>query len=127
MHFYLAKEDIDKKVKVLSGGERSRLALAKLLLKPYNLLILDEPTNHLDIASKEVLKNALKNYDGTLILVSHDREFLQGLTNRTFEFKNKKIKEHLGEISEFLNHHEINNFRQFELSGKKRRKKGEKD
>ena len=124
--FLFGKEDIEKKVKVLSGGERARLAIAKLLLKPYNLLILDEPTNHLDIASKEVLKNALRLFDGTLILVSHDREFLQGLTDRTFEFKNKKIKEHLGEISEFLNHHELQTFRQFELSGKKEEKKKKK-
>ena len=124
--FLFGKEDIEKKVKVLSGGERARLAIAKLLLKPYNLLILDEPTNHLDIASKEVLKNALRLFDGTLILVSHDREFLQGLTDRTFEFKNKKIKEHLGEISEFLNHHELQTFRQFELSGKKEEKSAKK-
>lgn len=125
--FLFGKEDIEKKVKVLSGGERARLAIAKLLLKPYNLLILDEPTNHLDIASKEVLKNALRLFDGTLILVSHDREFLQGLTDRTFEFKNKKIKEHIGEISEFLNHHELQTFRQFELSGKKDEKKNKKN
>lgn len=117
--FLFGPDDVDKKVKVLSGGEKSRLALAKLLLKPVNLLILDEPTNHLDIASKEVLKNALLNYDGTLILVSHDRDFLQGLTNRTLEFSDKKVKEHIGEISEFLSSHQIENFRQFESSDKK--------
>jgi ATP-binding cassette, subfamily F, member 3 len=120
--FLFGPEDVDKKVKVLSGGEKSRLALAKLLLKPVNLLILDEPTNHLDIDSKNVLKTALLNYTGTLILVSHDRDFLQGLTNRTFEFSNKKIKEHLGEISEFLDAHQIETFRQFESSGNKKEK-----
>ena len=100
--FLFGPDDVDKKVKVLSGGEKSRLALAKLLLKPVNLLILDEPTNHLDIASKEVLKSALKSYNGTLILVSHDRDFLQGLTDRTYEFSDQKTKEHIGEIGEFL-------------------------
>jgi ATP-binding cassette, subfamily F, member 3 len=120
--FLFGPEDVDKKVRVLSGGEKSRLALAKLLLKPVNLLILDEPTNHLDIDSKNVLKTALLNYTGTLILVSHDRDFLQGLTNRTFEFSNKKIKEHLGEISEFLDAHQIETFRQFESSGNKKEK-----
>ena len=114
--FLFSEEDIDKKSKVLSGGEKSRLALAKLLLEPMNLLILDEPTNHLDMASKEVLKEALQHFGGTLILVSHDRDFLQGLTNRTFEFKNGGIKEHLGEITEFLNSHDVGSFRDFEAN-----------
>jgi ATP-binding cassette subfamily F protein 3 len=100
--FLFSGEDVDKKVRVLSGGEKSRLSMAKLLLEPYNLLVLDEPTNHLDIRSKELLKNALRAYDGTLILVSHDREFLNGLTTRFFEFKNKQIKEHRETIYEFL-------------------------
>ncbi len=100
--FLFSGEDMDKRVKVLSGGERSRLALAKLMLEPVNLLILDEPTNHLDMQSKDILKAALKKYDGTLILVSHDRDFLKGLSNKVFEFKNKKIKEHLGDITYFL-------------------------
>ena len=112
--FLFGEEDIDKKVKVLSGGEKSRLALAKLLLDPVNLLILDEPTNHLDIASKEILKNALLKYDGTLIVVSHDRDFLQGLTNKTYEFKNKQVKEHIGDINEFLTYHQVESFRAFE-------------
>ncbi len=100
--FLFSGEEVEKKVKVLSGGEKSRLSMAKLLLEPYNLLVLDEPTNHLDILSKELLKKALINYDGTLILVSHDREFLDGMTNRFFEFKNKQIKEHRETIYEFL-------------------------
>jgi ATP-binding cassette subfamily F protein 3 len=95
-------DDINKKVKVLSGGEKTRLALSKLLLEPYNLIILDEPTNHLDIKSKEVLKNALAQYDGTLILVSHDRDFLDGLTNTLYEFKNHEIKQFLGNVFDFL-------------------------
>jgi ATP-binding cassette subfamily F protein 3 len=97
-------------VKVLSGGERSRLALAKLLLEPYNLLVLDEPTNHLDIRSKEILKQALKLYDGTLILVSHDRDFLDGLVNNLYEFKDKKIKQHSGNIYEFLKKKKVESF-----------------
>jgi len=100
--FLFSGDDQEKKVKVLSGGEKSRLALAKLILKPANLIILDEPTNHLDMISKDVLKQALLNFGGALIIVSHDREFLSGLTNRTIEFKNKKIKEFKGEIEDYL-------------------------
>lgn len=112
--FLFTDKDIDKKIKVLSGGEKSRLALAKLLLRPSNFLILDEPTNHLDISAKDVLKKALANYKGTLILVSHDRDFLEGLTTKTFEFKNKGIQEHLGGIDEFLRKHRVESFRDFE-------------
>lgn len=107
--FLFSGEDIDKKVKVLSGGEKSRLALAKLLLEPVNVLILDEPTNHLDIKSKDILKQALIKFDGTLIIVSHDRDFLNGLVNKLFEFKNKKIKEYLGGIYDFLEKKKISN------------------
>lgn len=100
--FLFRGEDIDKKVKVLSGGERSRLAMVKLLLEPYNLLLLDEPTNHLDIRSKDILKQALLKYDGTLIVVSHDRDFLDGLVDKVYEFHDKQVKEHIGGIYEFL-------------------------
>jgi ATP-binding cassette subfamily F protein 3 len=112
--FLFSGEDVEKKVKVLSGGERNRLALCKMLLNPFNVLVMDEPTNHLDIASKNVLKQALKNFDGTLILVSHDRDFLQGLSNKVFEFKNKVIKEYLGDIDYFLEQHELDSFREIE-------------
>lgn len=100
--FLFEEDDMSKKVAVLSGGEKARLALAKLLLEPYNVLLLDEPTNHLDMTSKDVLKNALLRYNGTLVIVSHDRDFLQGLTDKVFEFKNKGIKVHLGDIQEYL-------------------------
>lgn len=100
--FMFNRDDSDKKVKVLSGGERTRLAMVKLLLEPVNLLILDEPTNHLDLKTKEVLKNALLDYDGTVILVSHDRDFLDGLITKVFEFSDKKVREHIGGIKEFL-------------------------
>jgi len=112
--FLFSGETVDKKVKVLSGGERSRLALAKLLLEPYNLLVLDEPTNHLDIKSKEILKNALKKYDGTMIVVSHDRDFLDGLVDKLYEFKDKKIKQHSGNIYEFLKKKKIDNLKEIE-------------
>ncbi|MDR2908032.1 MAG: ATP-binding cassette domain-containing protein, partial [Bacteroidales bacterium] len=107
--FLFGGEDIDKKVKVLSGGEKMRLALAKLLLTPVNLLILDEPTNHLDMRSKDVLKMALLKYDGAMILVSHDRDFLQGLTEKVYEFKDRKVKMHIGDIYEFLESRNIEN------------------
>ena len=100
--FMFGGDDIDKKVRVLSGGEKTRLAMIKLLLEPVNLLILDEPTNHLDMKTKDVLKEALKAFDGTLILVSHDRDFLDGLVDKVYEFGNKKVKEHLGDIQSFL-------------------------
>ena len=100
--FMFNRDDSDKKVKVLSGGERTRLAMIKLLLEPVNLLILDEPTNHLDLKTKEVLKNAILDYDGTVILVSHDRDFLDGLVTKVFEFSDKKVREHIGGIKDFL-------------------------
>ena len=110
-----------KKVKVLSGGERARVALCKLLLEPYNLLIMDEPTNHLDITSKELLKKALAKYDGSLIVVSHDREFLQGLTEKVYEFKNQNIKEYIGDIDTFLEEKDLENFKQLESSQKEQK------
>lgn len=116
--FLFGPDDFDKKVKVLSGGEKSRLALARLLLKQCNLLILDEPTNHLDIGAKEVLKKALMDYNGTLIVVSHDREFLQGLTQRTFEFAAGNVREHIGTIDDFLGNYHIKSFRDFETEKK---------
>ena len=112
--FLFRGDEVDKYVKVLSGGERNRLALAKLLLRPMNMLIMDEPTNHLDITSKNVLKKALKAFEGTLILVSHDREFLQDLTDVVYEFKDQKIKEYLGDIGFFLEQRNIENLREAE-------------
>ena len=112
--FLFSGDAADKKAKVLSGGERNRLALCKLLLSPFNVLIMDEPTNHLDIASKNVLKEALHNFNGTLILVSHDRDFLQGLTSSVYGFKDKVIKEYLGDIDYFLEQHKIENLREAE-------------
>jgi len=112
--FLFGGDAVDKKAKVLSGGERNRLALCKLLLSPFNVLIMDEPTNHLDIASKNVLKEALHNFNGTLILVSHDRDFLQGLTSTVYGFKDKEIKEYLGDIDYFLEQHKIENLREAE-------------
>ncbi|MFK8060187.1 MAG: ABC-F family ATP-binding cassette domain-containing protein [Polaribacter sp.] len=112
--FLFGGDAVDKKAKVLSGGERNRLALCKLLLQPFNVLIMDEPTNHLDIASKTVLKEALNNFNGTLIVVSHDREFLQGLTSTVYGFKDKEIKEYLGDIDYFLEQHKMENLREAE-------------
>ena len=112
--FLFGGDAVDKKAKVLSGGERNRLALCKLILSPFNVLIMDEPTNHLDIASKNVLKEALKQFNGTLILVSHDRDFLQGLTSTVFGFKDKVIKEYLGDIEYFLEQHKMENLREAE-------------
>ncbi|WP_288954587.1 ABC-F family ATP-binding cassette domain-containing protein [uncultured Polaribacter sp.] len=122
--FLFGGDAVDKKAKVLSGGERNRLALCKLLLQPFNVLIMDEPTNHLDIASKTVLKEALNNFNGTLIVVSHDREFLQGLTTTVYGFKDKEIKEYLGDIDYFLEQHKMESLRDAE---KKTVVKAEKD
>ncbi|MDA9344241.1 ATP-binding cassette domain-containing protein, partial [Algibacter sp.] len=112
--FLFRGDEAEKYVRVLSGGERNRLALAKLMLQPFNVLIMDEPTNHLDIKSKNVLKEALKRFEGTLILVSHDRDFLQGLTNLVYEFKDHKLKEYLGDIDYYLNQRKVENLREVE-------------
>jgi ATP-binding cassette subfamily F protein 3 len=119
--FLFQGEDIDKKISVLSGGEKARLSLAKLLLNPSNLLILDEPTNHLDLLSKDILKTALLEYDGTLILVSHDRDFLNGLTERFYEFRNHKIKEFRGTLQEYLEKKNIENLQELETKDPQRR------
>lgn len=112
--FLFSTEDTEKKVRVLSGGEKSRLALAKLLLSPFNLLILDEPTNHLDMQSKDVLKNALLQYEGSMILVSHDRDFLQGLSTKVFEFKDHSIKTYLGDVYDFLEKKKMDSLKELE-------------
>jgi ATP-binding cassette subfamily F protein 3 len=117
--FMFGDESWNKKVKVLSGGERTRLAMIKLLLEPVNLLILDEPTNHLDMRTKDILKSALMAYDGTLIVVSHDRDFLDGLVNKVFEFGQKKVREHIGDINSFLSRKKLDNLKEIELSVKK--------
>ena len=116
--FLFSNDDVSKKIKVLSGGERARVSLCKLLLEPYNLLVMDEPTNHLDITSKELLKKALMDYDGSLIVVSHDREFLQGLTQKVYEFRGKTIKEYYGDVNTFLSEKDLTNFKQLEMSQK---------
>ena len=116
--FLFQGDEVDKFVRVLSGGERNRLALAKMLLQPFNLLVMDEPTNHLDIKSKNVLKQALHNFNGTLIVVSHDRDFLQGLTTKVYEFKDQKTKEHLGDIDYFLEKRKVSDFRSIEKKNK---------
>ncbi|MBL7834025.1 MAG: ABC-F family ATP-binding cassette domain-containing protein [Cyclobacteriaceae bacterium] len=116
--FMFSDETIEKKVKVLSGGEKTRLAMIKLLLSPVNLLILDEPTNHLDIKTKDILKDALRDFDGTLILVSHDRDFLDGLATKVFEFGNKRIREHFEDINGFLRNKKLENLREIERSVK---------
>ncbi|WP_179316369.1 ABC-F family ATP-binding cassette domain-containing protein [Winogradskyella undariae] len=113
--FMFKGDDIDKKVSVLSGGEKTRLAMVKLLLEPVNLLILDEPTNHLDLKSKDVLKEALQNFDGTLILVSHDRDFLQGLSKKVFEFKEKRVIEHFETIDAYLERNKIESIKALNL------------
>lgn len=118
--FLFRGDDVEKYVKVLSGGERNRLALAKMLLQPFNVLVMDEPTNHLDIKSKNVLKQACLNFEGTLILVSHDRDFLQGLTNKVYEFKDKRIKEYLGDIDFYLEQRKVNDFRSIEKREEKK-------
>lgn len=112
--FLFRGEDLDKKVKILSGGEKSRLSLAKMLLTPTNFLILDEPTNHLDMRSKDILKNALLQFDGTLVIVSHDRDFLTGLTEKVFEFRNKGIRQYIGDVHEFLNHRKLEHLSELE-------------
>ncbi|MDR2936721.1 MAG: ABC-F family ATP-binding cassette domain-containing protein [Rikenellaceae bacterium] len=112
--FLFKGEEIDKKVKVLSGGERSRLAMARLMLEPCNLLVMDEPTNHMDMRSKEILKNAIKAYDGTVIVVSHDREFLDGLIDKVYEFRDGQVKEHLGGIYDFLEKKRMQSLRELE-------------
>lgn len=112
--FLFRGDEVEKKVKVLSGGERNRLALCKLLLQPINVLVMDEPTNHLDIKSKNVLKAALQKYEGTLLLVSHDRDFLQGMSNIVYEFRDQKIKEYLGDINYFLEQRNLENMREVE-------------
>lgn len=116
--FLFSGEDIDKKVKVLSGGERGRLALCKLLLEPYNLLLLDEPTNHLDIRSKEILKQALLDYEGTIVMVSHDRDFMKGMCTRLFEFRDGHVKEHLGGIEEFMELRKVERLNELDLDKK---------
>lgn len=112
--FMFSGDDINKKVGVLSGGEKTRLAMIKLLLEPVNLLILDEPTNHLDMRTKDILKDALKAFEGTIILVSHDRDFLSGLAEKVYEFGNKRIKEHIGDINEFIKNKKIANLQEIE-------------
>ncbi len=117
--FLFRGDEVDKKIRVLSGGEKSRLALAKLLLSPSNLLILDEPTNHLDMVSKDILKRALLDYSGSVIIVSHDRDFLQGLTTKVYEFKNHSLKEHIGDISEYLRKHRLETLKELEKNSLK--------
>jgi ATP-binding cassette subfamily F protein 3 len=107
-------DDLNKKVKMLSGGEKTRLAMIKLLLQPVNLLILDEPTNHLDLRTKDILKDALKAFEGTIILISHDRDFLDGLAEKVFEFGNKRVREHFEDINGFLKNKKLENLREIE-------------
>ena len=121
--FLFSNDDVDKKISVLSGGERARVSLCKLLLSPVNFLIMDEPTNHLDIISKDVLKKALIKYDGTLIIISHDRDFLQGLSSKIYEFKNKNIKESLGDVNTFLEEKALENLDDLNKTSKKIDKK----
>ena len=116
--FLFRGEDIEKKVKVLSGGERSRLAMARLMLEPYNLLVLDEPTNHMDMRSKDILKDALQKYDGTVVVVSHDREFLDGLVDRIYEFRDGSVREYLGDIWYFLEKRKVESLQDIERHDK---------
>ncbi len=125
--FLFGGDDIDKKVKVLSGGEKSRLAIARLLLEPVNMLVLDEPTNHLDMRSKDILKNALLQFKGTIILVSHDRDFLQGLTEKVFEFRNRQIKEFIGDIYDFLSSRRLQSLTALEQKNSGKSSTSEKD
>lgn len=122
--FLFQGDEVEKYVRVLSGGERNRLALAKMLLQPFNVLVMDEPTNHLDIKSKNVLKQALQSFEGTLVLVSHDRDFLQGLTDRVYEFKQGNIKEYLGDIDFYLEQRKAEDFRKIEKGEKKEKTSG---
>ncbi|WP_299156416.1 ABC-F family ATP-binding cassette domain-containing protein [uncultured Christiangramia sp.] len=124
--FLFRGDEVEKKVKVLSGGERNRLALCKMVLEPFNVLVMDEPTNHLDIKSKNVLKDALKNFEGTLIIVSHDRDFLQGLTSRVYEFRDHKIREYLGDLDYYLDQRKMQDMRAVEKSDKGRKNKQDK-
>jgi len=124
--FMFSGEDVEKKVKVLSGGEKARLALCKMLLEPFNLLIMDEPTNHLDMRSKDILKQALQNYEGSLILVSHDRDFLANLTDKVYEFKGGKTKEYLGDIEFFLGQRKLQHMAELEKKQKAKAKPAEK-
>jgi len=119
--FLFRGDDVTKFVKVLSGGERNRLALAKMSLSPFNVLIMDEPTNHLDIQSKNVLKSALNNFEGTLILVSHDRDFLQGLADSVYEFRNNTVKEFLGDINDYLKYRALESMREVEKKDKQQK------
>ena len=116
--FLFSGEDVDKKIHVLSGGERNRLALCKLLLQPFNVLIMDEPTNHLDILSKNILKEALKKFEGTLILVSHDRDFLQGLCEKVIAFKDHKVKPFLGDLNSYLEDQKLSSIKDLEKKSK---------
>ena len=125
--FLFTGDDVFKPVKVLSGGERNRLALAKLMLMPFNTLIMDEPTNHLDITSKNILKNALQNFEGTLILISHDRDFLQDIVEVIYEFRNHQVKPFLGTINEYLQHRKMENMREVEASNHRKQIKKEKN
>jgi len=124
--FLFRGDDVDKKVSVLSGGEKARLALACMLLRPINFLILDEPTNHLDILSKEVLKKAVQEYEGTMVVVSHDRDFLSGLTDKTIEFRDRKLYQHLGDVNFFLEKRAMENMRQVEMATKIKKAQPEK-
>lgn len=124
--FLFRGEDIEKKVKVLSGGERSRLAMARLMLEPYNMLILDEPTNHMDMRSKDILKNALIKFDGTVVIVSHDREFLDGLVDKVYEFRDGGVKEYLGGIYYFLEKRKLENLKDVEIKRQEEREESQK-